>query len=110
MNNNEHISRIVDISRFDPNKTLLHVTASGIRFIQNGWAKQRNTGMLTVIVKDKSALMSTRDTKLTKYFYDDLQGIGKSKSLFKQLKSFQELDYWEKITMKRSHEINVTPY
>lgn len=76
MDNNEHISRIVDISRFDPNKKLLHVIASGIRFIQNWRTKQRNTGLLTVIVKDKSALMSTRDTKQTKYFYDDLQGIG----------------------------------
>ncbi|CAC5393829.1 unnamed protein product [Mytilus coruscus] len=86
--NIEHISRIMDTSR----------------------TKQRTTGPLTVNETDKSDLMWTRDTNQNKYFYDDLQGMRISKSPFKQLTLYQELDYREKLTPKKESEINVTPY
>ncbi|CAC5419023.1 unnamed protein product [Mytilus coruscus] len=86
--NIEHISRIMDTSR----------------------TKQRTTGSLKVNETDKSDLMWTRDTNQNKYFYDDLQGMRISKSPFKQLTLYQELDYREKLTRKKESEINVTPY
>ncbi|CAC5409012.1 unnamed protein product [Mytilus coruscus] len=86
--NIEHISRIMDTSR----------------------TKQRTTGPLTVNETYKSDLMWTRDIKQNKYFYDDLQGMRISKSPFKQLTLYQELDYKEKLTRKKESEINLTPY
>ncbi|CAC5398877.1 unnamed protein product [Mytilus coruscus] len=86
--NIEHISRIMDTSR----------------------TKQRTTGPLTVNETDKADLMWTRDTNQNKYFDDDLQGMRISKSPFKQLTLYQELDYREKLTRKKESEINVTPY
>ncbi|CAC5366255.1 unnamed protein product [Mytilus coruscus] len=86
--NIEHISRIMDTSR----------------------TKQRTTGPLIVNETDKSDLVWTRDTNQNKYFYDDLQGMRISKSPFKQLTLYQELDYREKLTRKKESEINVTPF
>ncbi|CAC5377403.1 SAMHD1 [Mytilus coruscus] len=94
INDMEYISGIVDISRFDTYRKLLHVTSYVVRFIQKCRRKQRNTGPLTVNEIDRSPLMWIRDTQQNKYLdiYDDLQRIGKLKhSLFKQLKLYQEL-------------------
>ncbi|CAC5398596.1 unnamed protein product [Mytilus coruscus] len=63
--------------------------------------KTKTTGPLTVNETDKSDLMWTRDTNQNKYFYDDLQGMRISKSPFKQLTLYQELDYREKLTRKK---------
>ncbi|XP_071176443.1 uncharacterized protein [Mytilus edulis] len=78
--NIEHISTIVDTSR----------------------TKQRTTDPLKVNETDKSALMWTRDSNKNKRFYEDLQGMGKSKSQFKQLNLYQKLDYREKLTRKKN--------
>ncbi|VDI47656.1 Hypothetical predicted protein, partial [Mytilus galloprovincialis] len=82
--NIEHISTIVDTSR----------------------TKQKTTGPLKVNETDKSALMWTRDSNKNKRFYEDLQGMGKSKSQFKQLNLYQELDYREKLTRKKNSACN----
>ncbi|VDI54546.1 Hypothetical predicted protein [Mytilus galloprovincialis] len=60
---------------------------------------------------DKSALMWTIDTNKNKRFYDDLQGMGKSKSqVTEQLYLYQELDIKGETYKKKEREINVTPY
>ncbi|VDI66473.1 Hypothetical predicted protein [Mytilus galloprovincialis] len=65
--NNEHISTIVETSR----------------------TKQRTTGPLKVNKTDNIALMRKRDINQNKCFYDDLQGMGKSKFQFKQLNLYK---------------------